>query len=103
MQVVEAAVELLESGGPDTVSTRAVAEHGYAQFLESKRALLDPEPKDAVEDLRRAWDTVVEFGISRPELFAVMNRATRRGADLGAPAGGRGMAAGRRGASAVTS
>ena len=75
MQVVEAAVELLESGAPDTVSTRAVAEHGYAQFLESKRALLDPEPKDAVEDLRRAWDTVVEFG------------ATGRGADLARRAG----------------
>ncbi len=111
-RIVEAAVELLESGGPDAVSTRAVAaaagmqppaiyrlfgdkeglleavaEHGYAQFLESKRALLDPEPKDAVEDLRRGWDTVVEFGISRPELFAVMNRATGRGADLAHRAG----------------
>ncbi|MFF4964265.1 hypothetical protein [Streptomyces sp. NPDC001037] len=45
-----------------------------------KRARLDPEPRDAVEDLRRGWDTVVEFGISRPELFAVMDRATGRGA-----------------------
>ena len=111
-RIVEAAVELLESGGPDAVSTRAVAaaagmqppaiyrlfgdkeglleavaEHGYAQFLKSKRALLDPEPQDAVEDLRRGWDTVVEFGISRPELFAVMNRATSRGADLAHRAG----------------
>lgn len=41
-----------------------------------KRAQLDPEPRNAVEDLRRGWDTVVEFGISRPELFAVMDRAT---------------------------
>ncbi|WP_406381665.1 TetR/AcrR family transcriptional regulator [Streptomyces sp. NBC_00117] len=111
-RIVEAAVELLENGGPDAVSTRAVAaaagmqppaiyrlfgdkeglleavaEHGYAQFLESKRAQLDPEPQGAVEDLRRGWDTVVEFGISRPELFAVMNRATGRGADMAHRAG----------------
>ncbi|MET8584144.1 TetR/AcrR family transcriptional regulator [Streptomyces collinus] len=111
-RIVEAAVELLEKGGPDAVSTRAVAaaagmqppaiyrlfgdkeglleavaEHGYAQFLESKRAQLDPEPQDAVEDLRRGWDMVVEFGISRPELFAVMSRATGREADMAHRAG----------------
>ncbi|QKW23166.1 TetR/AcrR family transcriptional regulator [Kitasatospora sp. NA04385] len=106
-RIVEAAVELLESGGPDAMSTRAVAaaagvqppaiyrlfgdkdglleavaEHGYAQFLESKRARLDPDPEDPVEELRRGWDTVVEFGVSRPELFAVMSRAT--GSESGA-------------------
>ncbi|WP_055585383.1 TetR/AcrR family transcriptional regulator [Peterkaempfera griseoplana] len=111
-RIVEAAVELLESGGPDAVSTRAVAaaagvqppaiyrlfgdkeglleavaEHGYTQFLESKRAQLDPDPQDAVEELRRGWDLVVEFGISRPWLFAVMNRATGRGADMAHRAG----------------
>ncbi|MFD6553831.1 TetR/AcrR family transcriptional regulator [Streptomyces sp. NPDC058398] len=111
-RIVEAAVELLENGGPDAVSTRAVAaaagtqppaiyrlfgdkeglleavaEHGYAQFLERKRAQLDSGPQDALEDLRRGWDMVVEFGISRPELFAVMNRATSRGADMAHRAG----------------
>ncbi|MGW0410165.1 TetR/AcrR family transcriptional regulator [Streptomyces collinus] len=111
-RIVEAAVELLEKGGPDAVSTRAVAaaagmqppaiyrlfgdkeglleavaEHGYAQFLENKRARLDPEPRDAVEDLRRGWDMVVEFGISRPELFAVMDRATGREAAMAHRAG----------------
>jgi AcrR family transcriptional regulator len=111
-RIVEAAVTLLENGGPEAVSTRAVAaaagmqppaiyrlfgdkeglleavaEHGYAQFLESKRAQLDPDPQDPVEELRRGWDTVVEFGISRPELFAVMDRATGRGADLAHHAG----------------
>ncbi|MBO1335580.1 TetR/AcrR family transcriptional regulator [Streptomyces sp. VRA16 Mangrove soil] len=102
-RIVEAAVELLESGGPDAVSTRAVAaaaglqppaiyrlfgdkeglleavaEHGYARFLESKRARLDPAPEDPVEELRDGWDTVVEFGVTHPELFAVMSRATGR-------------------------
>lgn len=111
-RIVEATVELLESGGPDAVSTRAVAaaagmqppaiyrlfgdkeglleavaEHGYAQFLESKRAQLDPDPQDVVEDLRCGWDLVVEFGISRPELFAVMSRATGRGVDIAHRAG----------------
>ncbi|MEB8338163.1 TetR/AcrR family transcriptional regulator [Streptomyces endophyticus] len=111
-RIVEAAVELLESGGPDAVSTRAVAaaagmqppaiyrlfgdkdglleavaEHGYTQFLESKRAQLDPAPEDPVEELRRGWDTVVEFGVTRPELFAVMNRATGQEADVAHHAG----------------
>ncbi|MFC1405573.1 MULTISPECIES: TetR/AcrR family transcriptional regulator [Streptacidiphilus] len=111
-RIVEAAVELLETGGPDAVSTRAVAaaagmqppaiyrlfgdkeglleavaEHGYAQFLESKRAHLDPDGQDPMEELRRGWDTVVEFGVTHPELFAVMTRATGRGADLGHRAG----------------
>ncbi|MEV5604959.1 TetR/AcrR family transcriptional regulator [Streptomyces sp. NPDC052299] len=111
-RIIEAAVELLESGGPGAVSTRAVAaaagmqppaiyrhfgdkdglleavaEHGYAQFLESKRAQLDPAPEDPVEELRRGWDVAVEFGISRPELFAVMNRATGSTADAAHRAG----------------
>ncbi|MGW2474254.1 TetR/AcrR family transcriptional regulator [Streptomyces sp. NPDC001665] len=111
-RIIEAAVELLENGGPGAVSTRAVAaaagmqppaiyrhfgdkdglleavaEHGYAQFLESKRAQLDPAPEDPVEELRRAWDVVVEFGISRPELFAVMNRATGSASDAAHRAG----------------
>ncbi|MGY6021795.1 TetR/AcrR family transcriptional regulator [Streptomyces spinosirectus] len=111
-RIVEAAVDLLEKGGPDAVSTRAVAaaagmqppaiyrlfgdkeglleavaEHGYTQFLRSKRDQLDPDPQDPVEELRRGWDMVVEFGVSRPELFAVMNRATGRGSDAAHRAG----------------
>ncbi|WP_037577546.1 TetR/AcrR family transcriptional regulator [Phaeacidiphilus oryzae] len=111
-RIVEAAVELLEKGGPEAVSTRAVAaaagmqppaiyrlfgdkeglleavaEHGYAQFLESKRAQLDPAPEDPVEELRRGWDLVVGFGVARPELFAVMNRAAGRGSDAAHRAG----------------
>jgi AcrR family transcriptional regulator len=103
-RIVLATVELLEHGGPDAVSTRsvaaaagmqppaiyrlfgdkeglleAVAEHGYTQFLESKRAQLDSAPDDPVEELRRGWDLVVEFGIAHPELFAMMNRATGQG------------------------
>ncbi|MFI5976222.1 TetR/AcrR family transcriptional regulator [Streptomyces sp. NPDC051452] len=111
-RIVEAAVELLENSGPDAVSTRAVAaaagmqppaiyrlfgdkeglleavaEHGYAQFLERKRTELDVTPQDPVEELRRGWDMVVDFGVSRPELFAVMNRAAGRGSDAAHRAG----------------
>ncbi|MFG2426517.1 TetR/AcrR family transcriptional regulator [Streptomyces sp. NPDC048590] len=111
-RIVEAAVELLEQGGAAAVSTRAVAaaagvqppaiyrhfgdkdglleavaEYGYARFLESKRAQLDPAPEDPVAELRRGWDMVVEFGVSRPELFEVMNRASGRGADTAHRAG----------------
>ncbi|MEV0749835.1 TetR/AcrR family transcriptional regulator [Streptomyces sp. NPDC050273] len=111
-RIIEAAVKLLENSGPDAVSTRAVAaaagmqppaiyrlfgdkaglleavaEHGYAQFLERKYAQLDPAPQDPVEELRRGWNMVVEFGVSRPELFAVMNRATGRGSDAAHRAG----------------
>ncbi|MGZ2357106.1 TetR/AcrR family transcriptional regulator [Streptomyces sp. 372A] len=111
-RIIEAAVELLESGGPGAVSTRAVAaaagmqppaiyrhfgdkdglleavaEYGYARFLESKRAQFDPAPQDPVEELRHGWDMVVEFGISRPELFAVMNRATGSASDAAHHAG----------------
>ncbi|MFJ3671482.1 TetR/AcrR family transcriptional regulator [Streptomyces sp. NPDC090106] len=111
-RIVTAAVELLENGGPDAVSTRAVAaaagmqppaiyrlfgdkeglleavaEHGYAQFLESKRSQLESTPTDPVEELRCGWDLVVEFGVTRPELFAVMNRATGRASEAAHRAG----------------
>ncbi|WP_405583595.1 TetR/AcrR family transcriptional regulator [Streptomyces sp. NBC_01190] len=111
-RIIEATIELLESGGPDAVSTRAVAaaagmqppaiyrnfgdkdglleavaEYGYAQFLEDKRARLDLTPEDPVEELRRGWDMTVEFGVKRPELFAVMNRAAGEGADAAHRAG----------------
>ncbi|MCX5387395.1 TetR/AcrR family transcriptional regulator [Streptomyces sp. NBC_00083] len=111
-RIVEAAVELLEKGGPEAVSTRAVAaaagmqppaiyrlfgdkeglleavaEHGYAQFLETKRAQFDPASQDPVEELRQGWGMVVEFGVTRPELFAVMNRAAARGQDAAHRAG----------------
>ncbi|TQL66908.1 TetR family transcriptional regulator [Nocardioides albertanoniae] len=112
LRIVEAAIKLLEDGGPDAVSTRAVAsaagmqppaiyrifgdkdglleavgEHGYAQFLERKQAQLDPDAPDLVEELRRGWDMVVEFGVSRPELFAVMNRTVGGGAGAAHRAG----------------
>ncbi|MEU1056806.1 TetR/AcrR family transcriptional regulator [Streptomyces sp. NPDC005876] len=94
-RVVEAAIGLLTRGGRDAVTTRAVAdaaglqppaiyrlfgdkeglldavvEHGFAAFLATKR--VDPDPPDLIEDLRRGWDTAVEFGLANPALFTLM-------------------------------
>jgi AcrR family transcriptional regulator len=94
-RVVEAAIQLLEREGRDAVTTRAVAvaaglqppaiyrlfgdknglldavaEHGFAVFLASKK--VDPEPPDPVEDLREGWNLAVEFGLTNPALYALM-------------------------------
>ncbi|MEU8973370.1 TetR/AcrR family transcriptional regulator [Streptomyces monashensis] len=94
-RIVEAAIGLLESGGRDAVTTRAVAdaagvqppaiyrlfgdkdglleavaEHGFATFLASKR--VDPDPPDLIEDLRAGWDLAVEFGLTHPALYTLM-------------------------------
>jgi AcrR family transcriptional regulator len=88
-------MKLLDDGGRDAVTTRAVAahaglqptaiyrmfgdkdgllsavaEHGYATFVADKQ-LTDPHP-DPVEDLRRSWTIAVEFGVSNPELYALI-------------------------------
>ncbi|GII61096.1 TetR family transcriptional regulator [Sphaerisporangium krabiense] len=94
-KVIEAAIGLLESGGRDAVTTRAVAEaarvqppaiyrlfgdkdglldavaeHGLAAFLATKRP---PDPRDPVEDLRTGWDVAVEFGLANPALYTLMH------------------------------
>jgi AcrR family transcriptional regulator len=106
-RVVEAAAELLAREGREAVTTRAVAaaagvqapviyrlfgdkdglleavaEHGYATFLAAKHA--DARPEDPVEDLRAGWDLAVEFGLTNPELYALMYGEPRRGTDSAA-------------------
>ncbi|MGP3931212.1 TetR/AcrR family transcriptional regulator [Nonomuraea sp. KM88] len=103
-RVVEAAAGLLAREGREAVTTRAVAaaagvqppaiyrhfadmdglldavaEHGYARFVEDKRAI--PAPDDPVEDLRAGWDLAVEFGLTNPALYAMMYGEPRRGSD----------------------
>src|ERR1700761_2720557 len=88
-----AAAGLLETGGVDAVSTRAVAAAAgiqpptlYRQFgdkdglldavtsfvlreyLADKRRLL-AESGDPVTDLRGLWDQHVEFGFTRPDCY----------------------------------
>lgn len=101
-RIVEAAAELLAREGVDAVTTRsvataagvqapaiyrlfgdkeglleAVAEHGYATFLDGKQRDLDSS--DPVQDLRLGWDLAVEFGLRNPALYALMYGEPRRG------------------------
>jgi AcrR family transcriptional regulator len=94
-RVIEAAADLLASGGRDAVTTRAVAaaagvqapviyrlfgdkvglleavaEYGYDAFLATRQGR--PRLEDPVEDLRAGWDLAVEFGLSNPALFTLM-------------------------------
>jgi AcrR family transcriptional regulator len=99
---VEAAADLLASGGRDAVSTRAVAaaagtqaptiyrlfgdmdglldavaEHGFASYLAAKPV---PQPgADPVEDLRAGWDLHISFGLDNPALFLLMYGEPRPG------------------------
>src|ERR1700761_5735370 len=94
-RIVEVAAGLLAAGGPDAVSTRAVAlaagtqapaiyrlfgdkdgllaavaEYGFTSFLARK-----PPPAaggDPVADLRAGWDLTISFGTENPALYALM-------------------------------
>lgn len=95
-RIIEAATELLVREGRDAVTTRAVAtaagvqpptiyrllgdkdglldavaEYGFARFLEVKR--VDPGPRHPVEALRAGWDLAVEFGLANPALYLLMH------------------------------
>ncbi|MFF8452386.1 TetR/AcrR family transcriptional regulator [Streptomyces leeuwenhoekii] len=95
-RIIDAATSLLERGGRDAVTTRAVAdaaglqppalyrlfgdkkglldavaEHGFARFLAAKQQI-EPTPQDPVRELRDGWDTVVEFGLTNPALYTLM-------------------------------
>jgi AcrR family transcriptional regulator len=101
-RIVAAALRLLEDGGPDAVSTRAVstaagvqaptiyrlfgdkqglldavAAEGFASYLATKTAT---EPTDdPVQDLRDGWDLHVGLGLAHPALYALMYGGGRPG------------------------
>ncbi len=101
-RIVEAAAELIATGGRDAATTRAVAAAAAVQaptiyrLFGDKRGLLDavaehcvavyvaekaarePHP-DPVQDLRDGWDLHVAFGLANPELFALMSGDARVG------------------------
>ncbi len=101
--IVAAAIGLLDSGGRDAVTTRAVAaaagvqapalyrlfgdkqslldavaEHGFAVYLKEKTHR-QPQP-DPVDNLRSGWDLHVEFGLSHPAIYLLMYAEPRPGA-----------------------
>ncbi len=102
-RIIAAAVGLLNEGGREAVSTRAVcaaagvqaptlyrhfgdkhglldavATHGLTTYLRSKTDR--PTDADPVEDLRSGWDEHVAFGLANPSLYALMYGDPRPGA-----------------------
>ncbi|GAA5122957.1 TetR/AcrR family transcriptional regulator [Pseudonocardia adelaidensis] len=103
-RIVEAAAELLATGGREAVSTRAVsaaagvqaptiyrlfgdkqglldavAGHGIAEYLHDKTVReRDPDP---VADLRRGWDLHVGFGLAHPALYTLVFGEPRPGVE----------------------
>lgn len=102
--IVEAAAQLLQEQGAHAVTTRgvaeragvqaptiyrlfgdkdglvdAVAEHVMATYVATKAVALDDpgDPGDPVADLRAAWQLHVEFGLTHPELFALLSAPGR--------------------------
>lgn len=93
--MVRAAAKLLSEQGPDAVSTRAVstaagvqppaiyrlfgdkdglldavASHGLHDYLLEKQALYSSD--DPIEDVRRAWDLHVAFGLAQPAFYILV-------------------------------
>ncbi len=94
-RLIHATIELLERGGREAVTTRAVSEaagaqpptiyrkfgdmegllaavatHGFEEYLASKRNR--PRMEDPVDDLRQGWDLHVEFGVTHPAVYSLM-------------------------------
>lgn len=109
-RLLEAAAALLQSGGVDAVSTRAVAAAAGTQppvlyrrfgdkdglieavtlhilegYIQEKRNLLE-RSEDPVTDLRRLWDLFVAFGFAQPDCFALIYGTVRRGDAISAAA-----------------
>ncbi|OCB56679.1 hypothetical protein A5722_13615 [Mycobacterium vulneris] len=108
--LLRAAAELLDSGGVDAVSTRAVAAAAgvqppviYRQFgdkdglldalthyllrdyVAAKRQLMD-ESSDPLDELRKIWDLHLEFAFRHPAAYLLAYAPTRRPGALGAAA-----------------
>jgi AcrR family transcriptional regulator len=102
-RLLEAAAELLQEGGVEAVSTRAVAAAAGTQppilyrrfgdkdglieavtlriledYIAQKRDLIE-HSGDPVNDLRRLWDLFIAFGFAHPDCFALIYGNVRRG------------------------
>lgn len=95
-RILDAALILTQTEGPEAVTTRAVAatasvqvptiyrlfgdkqgllnavvEHGIAAYVAAKAARTPHS--DPVQEMRESWDNHVEFGIANPGLFSIMS------------------------------
>jgi AcrR family transcriptional regulator len=105
-KILAAAGGLLEAEGPAGVTTRAVCaaasvtaptlyhhfgdmnglvnalvNRGIEEFLAGKRA--NRETADPLADLRRGWDSWIDFALRRPRLFRLMAERASRDPELG--------------------
>ncbi len=103
-QVLQVAAKLLEEGGSEAVSTRAVAAaagitapalyrmfqdkdgllgelaaYGFEMYLAEKREALAQTPDDPVADLYLGWDLHVDFGLRHPAFYMLMYGTVRPG------------------------
>lgn len=101
-RILQAALTLLETGGVEAVSTRAVsaaadvqpptiyrqfgdmqgllnavASAGFAAYLRAKVARA--QTREPVEELREGWNRHVEFGLTHPHLYTLMYGRLRPG------------------------
>lgn len=100
--MIDAATDLLETGGREAVTARAVsaaagvqtptiyrrfgdmqglldavADRGFSTYVLAK--VDRPRHDDPVQDLREGWDLHVEFGLGHPALYALMYGDPRPG------------------------
>ncbi|MFF3695835.1 TetR/AcrR family transcriptional regulator [Streptomyces sp. NPDC002221] len=103
-QVLQVAAKLLEEGGSEAVSTRAVAAaagitapalyrmfedkdgllaelaaYGFEMYLSEKQEALAGTPDDPVADLYLGWDLHVDFGLRHPAFYMLMYGTVRPG------------------------
>jgi AcrR family transcriptional regulator len=108
--LLTAAAKLLDEGGVDAVSTRAVAAAAGVQppviyrrfgdkdglldalthyllleYVKEKRQILDASD-DPMDQMREAWDLHVEFGLRHPDAYVLAYAAPRPPGTLGAAA-----------------
>ena len=101
-RIIKAAARLLDEGGAGAVTTRAVAhaagaaaptifrlfgdkdglmdavaEHVLSAYVAATSQPRDTENGDAVEELRRAWHTHIDFGLANPDLFVLLSTPGR--------------------------
>jgi len=101
-RIIDAGLRLLDEGGPEAMSTRAVSAAAGVQaptiyrLFGDKQGLLDAvtarrfedylaaktdraRADDPVDDLRRGWDLHVGFGLANPAVYVAIYGAPRAG------------------------